>query len=114
MTKKKKNSSHQDLAKTDNSLEDFIVNLLKDKGLAEEDKEVFEQLKSDLMGDLEDRINAAILAAMPEEKLASFEKILDQGNAAEIQEFCAKNVPNLKEITALEMLNFRKTYLGAI
>ncbi|MDD5627031.1 MAG: DUF5663 domain-containing protein [Patescibacteria group bacterium] len=106
MTKKKKDSS--------NSLEDFIINLLKDKGLAGEDKMVFEQLKSDLMGDLEERINAAILAAMPEERLASFEKILDTGSAAEIQKFCMENVPNLSEITALEMLNFRKTYLTAI
>ncbi len=95
-------------------LEDFIVTMLKDKGFGGEDKVVFEQLKNDLTGDLEQRINAAILAAMPEDKLASFEKILEKGNAAQIQEFCAKNVPNLNEITALEMLNFRKTYLATI
>ena len=96
------------------SLDEFVGKMLEEKGLAGEDKAVFVQLKEDLAGDLEERINAAILGALPADKMAQFEKLLDGEKAKEIQEFLAKNIPNLNEITALEMLNFRKTYLSTI
>ncbi len=95
-----------------NGLSDFATKLIEEKGLDNLDDEVREQIKSDLISRLEDRVNAAILAALPPEKLGDFEKILEQGNTDEIQSFCSKNVLDLDQLVASELMSFRQTYLG--
>ncbi len=94
------------------SLESFVDRLLEEKGLEGLDADVLTQVRSDLMGRLEDRVNAAILAHMPEEHLDAFSKILDSEDTAEIQKFCAKHVPELDTVVATELLGFRETYVG--
>jgi len=94
-----------------NELDEFVNKLIEEKGLDNLDVETLKQIKSDLMSRLEDRINAAILAALPPEKLENFEKILDQGGTEEIQSFCSKNILNLDQLIASELMSFRQTYL---
>ena len=93
-------------------LEDFVGKLVEEKGLGHLDPEVLTQLKKDLLGRLEDRVNAIVLAKMPPEKLEEFEKLVDAGNEEKIQVFCSENIPNLDQSIAAELLAFRQTYLG--
>lgn len=65
----------------------------------------------DLTKRLENRVNSAILANMPLEKLEEFKIILGNDDK-KIQEFISLNIPSLEEILAIEFINFRKTYLG--
>jgi len=92
-------------------LDDFVERLIEEKGLNSLDDEVLKQLKNDLSSRLEDRINAAILSALPPRKIEDFEKILEQGSADEIQSFCSKNILDLDQLVASELMNFRQTYL---
>lgn len=90
----------------------FAENLLKEKGLSGIDPEVFAQMVQDLRDRLKDRINAAIAGNIPPEKLSYFEKLLDQSNEQEVQDFLKRNIYNLEEITANELAEFRKIYLN--
>lgn len=94
------------------SMNQFVDELITKKGLTNLDKEVIEQIKSDLLERLENRLNASILAAMPVEKLEEFEKILDSKNDLEIQDFIKLNVKDLEQVLAVEILNFQKLYLS--
>lgn len=96
-----------------NSLTEFVDGLIKSRGLDDLDAEVVVQLKSDLLGRVESRINAAVLANIPPEKLEHFEKLLNQSSPEEIQSFCRRNVYDLPEIIAKELADFRETYLSA-
>ncbi|MFA6386397.1 MAG: DUF5663 domain-containing protein [Candidatus Paceibacterota bacterium] len=94
------------------NIEEFVDRLIKDKGFKEEDPEVLAQMKSDLMDRVENRINAMILSHINSDKLEDFEKIIDGGNEEEIQNFVKKDVPDIDEKVAMELLTFKNIYLG--
>ena len=94
------------------SLDQFVDHLIVDKGLVDLDPEIREQVKSDLSERLDDRINALIVEKLPSEKLDGFNKILDSGSEREIQEFCRQNIFDLDQLIAVELMNFRQSYLG--
>jgi hypothetical protein len=77
------------------------------------DSEVIEQIKQDLRPRIESFVNISILKNVPEDKLEEFEKILDTNNPVQIQDFCSKNIPDLNQIVAIALANFRDSYLGA-
>ena len=95
-----------------NAINEFVTELIRSRGLDKLDYEVAVQLKADLKSRIENRVNAAILANIPQEKLNYFEKLLDQSNTAEIQSFCRRNIYNLEQIIANELARFRATYLS--
>ncbi len=94
------------------SIESFVNQLVVDKGLDYLEPEVLKQIKTDLAQRVEDRINMAIVAKMPPEKLEFFEKMLDKSSQEEIWSFCQRNISNLQELVATELLEFRKVYLN--
>src|SRR4051812_37791922 len=61
---------------------------------------------------LEQLINSAILAAMPESELDYFEKLLTHGTEQQIQDFCQQNIPDMDELIAGVLLQFRNEYVG--
>ncbi len=95
------------------SLKLFAEKILAEKGVNELtlEPEVMEQMKNDLISRLEDRINAVALIAVPPDKLAEFEQLLDSNSLEKMQSFLALNVPNIQELIAQELLLFRETYL---
>lgn len=97
---------------TNTSLSDFINELLKEKDISGLDPEVVAQLKTDLETRLEDRINAAIVEKIPDDKLSEFEDLLDNPNADKISAFLNDNIVDLESVVALELINFRKLYLA--
>lgn len=96
-----------------NSINDFVKDLIASRGLENLDYEVAVQLKADLRERVESRINAAILANLPPEKVEYFEKLLDRSTPEEAQSFCRRNIYDLEQIIANELAEFRTTYLKA-
>ncbi len=96
------------------TIKKFVQRLLSEQGVSELglEGEVQSQLETDLVDRVHDRINAAILAALPSEKAPNFEKVLDTGSEADIQQFCKEALPDLDNLVARELLAFRRTYLG--
>ena len=95
-----------------NSLNEFVKDLIRSRGLDNLDYEIVVQLKADLRDRVESRVNAAILANLPPEKVEYFEKLLDQSSTEEVQSFCRRNIYGLDEIIANELAKFRATYLS--
>lgn len=93
------------------NIEQFIEKVVEEKGFDKKDPEVVAQIKADLTSSLEDRIDAMILANIPEDALTSFEKVLDGGNEEELNTFVKQYIPDLDEKLAVEMLTFKNMYL---
>lgn len=94
------------------TLEIFVDKLIEEKGLRLIDPETIKQVRADLYERLEEHINANLLAKLPEEKLADFEKLLDaKAGPAETQKFLRDNIVDVEAAVAFALLNFRKTYL---
>lgn len=95
-----------------NSINQFIDELVQQKGLTNLDKDVLEQIKEDLSNRLEDRINAAILSKISANKLDEFNKLLDLNDEEKTQNFVKENIPNLEELITIELVNFGKLYIS--
>ena len=81
------------LTQSEDIIKDFINKILEEKGVLSMDKEVVDQMRSDLTDRLETRINASVLENIPKDKLEEFEALLDKDNDSDIQVFISKNVP---------------------
>ncbi len=76
------------------------------------DSDVIDQLKSDLADRLEDQINAAMLNALPKERLVDFERLIESGTSAQIQDYCKQHIPDYEEVIAGVLVRFKVSYLG--
>lgn len=94
------------------SLEGFVDKLLTEKGIVSVDAETRGQMKRDLVTRLEDRINAVIIENMPADKMEEFERLLDNADKEEINDFCRASIPELDELMAAELISFRTNYLA--
>lgn len=96
------------------SLEMFVNKLVEEKKFPETlEKEVIDQIKSDLLSQVENRINALIINNLSPEKLEEFNTILDKNvSDEEMHKFCAENIPLLDEKIASELIVFKQTYLS--
>jgi hypothetical protein len=95
------------------TLETFVEELISAKEFGELDAEVKDQLKSDLLGRLEDLINRDLIDELSEEKVSEFEKLLDGGaNKDELSQFLSSNIENMEAVVTASLLKFRKSYLG--
>jgi len=95
------------------ALDIFVGRLVEEKKIQNLVPEVMEQIKSDLLFRVEDRINAAILEHMPSEKLEEFNKLLDGADTEKINSFCKENIPNFENMLADELMKFRNIYLNS-
>ena len=105
--------SQTDKQKQTESIELFINRLVEEKKFKDLTPEVTDQIKEDLRKRVEDRVNAAILNNLPEDKLAEFEKLVEKGDLEEVQTFCSKNIPELDQVIAAALLEFRKIYINS-
>ncbi len=96
------------------NLQSFVDRLYEEKKFpADLEKEVVDQIKSDLLSQLEDRINAVIISNLSAEKLEEFNTLLDADTSdADMQEFFHKAIPELSQLIATELLVFKQSYLG--
>ena len=96
------------------NLEMFVNKLVEEKKFPENlEKEVLDQIKSDLLSRVEARINAVLISNLSEEKLEEFNKLLDNNiSDEEMQKFCLDNIPDLAQIIASELMIFKQSYLS--
>ncbi len=100
--------SHKNL-----DLHTFIDKLVSEKREFEGlEPEIINQIKSDLLGRVEDRINAVIINNIPEDQISEFEKLTEEGTDEQIHAFCEATIPDLAEQIATELIVFRQMYLG--
>lgn len=96
-------------------MEDFVNQLLRDKGVADNlPPETYNQLVRDLVDRASALVNRQIIESMSPEVLEKFEEILDSqpDNAGAMQSFINENVPDKEQIAARALLEFRALYLG--
>ncbi len=94
------------------NLQSFVDKLIAEKGLEGLDPEVLDEVRTDLLSRVEDRINASLLANLPPDKLPEFNALLDEGDAEKIQAFTSSSIPNVNEVVAEALMGFRATYLN--
>ena len=95
------------------SLDKFVDELLAAQGIEGVDTEIREQLIEDLTTRLNDRLEAAMVAELPEDKLPELEQLLGRkNNEMDLQKFFADNIPDLPALLARELAAFRQDYLS--
>ena len=94
------------------NLDEFISRLVEEKGFNTKEVEVIDQIKADLMSRVEDRINAMIISNLDVEVLPEFEAIIDAGDESKVEAFVKKNIPDIDEKLAAELLAFKSMYLS--
>lgn len=95
------------------SLDKFVEELLAAQGIDQLESEVRDQLAQDLTDRLNDRLEAAMIAELPKEKLPELEKLLDKTvESLELQKFFAENISDLPAVLARELAAFRQSYLS--
>jgi hypothetical protein len=97
-------------------MDEYLNDLLSQTGaLQTADQDVLTQLKSDLSERVTALINRRLIDALPEEKVAELERMLDEqpDNVEAYQQFMVENLPNRQEIVNATLLEFRVLYLGA-
>ena len=95
------------------SLDNFVDELLAAQGIDQLEPEVRDQLAQDLTDRLNDRLEAAMIAELPENKLPELEALLDQQvETNKLQKFFAENIVDLPAVLARELAAFRQSYLS--
>ena len=96
------------------SIDEFVHWVLsEDPTLDKVDAEVKKQLEAEYVSALEDEITAALVDALPTDKLEDAEKLLDHSPMSELQDWIEQQVPDTKEIIAGILLRFRNDYQSA-
>lgn len=96
----------------DYTIQNFINKLITEKGANDVPEEVKTQLKADLMERIEKVINLKIIENLDEENLTKFENKLDYGTDSDVQNFLKEAIPNIDNLVAEALLDFRQKYLG--
>lgn len=89
----------------------FMDKLIEEKGLGDLDPEIHEQLRSDLLDRLSNRINRDMLNAMNDQQITEFEALFDNNEVDKIKPFLYKCGINTDELVARAMVEFREMYL---
>ncbi|MDR3298111.1 MAG: hypothetical protein LBT19_01940 [Candidatus Nomurabacteria bacterium] len=97
------------------NVEQFIDQLITDKGVSGLTDEVRAELKTDLTQRLVDQIDRAVIDALPEEKAIELSERLDDENFGDdqVNDFVRESGIDVQNIALQTMLKFRELYLGA-
>ena len=95
------------------SLEAYVEQLIQAKAVPDLSEDQHDQLRDDLLGRLEERINLSILEALPPAALEAYHDLLDTIPDDEaIHNFIHGHVANVGEVIAAELVRFRQNFLG--
>lgn len=90
----------------------FVDKIIATKGFAENvDEEIKQQLRDDLLTELSDRINRAIVESLTPEQVVKLEHILDTNQIDKIQPFLHNQGINVSGLVARVMSEFQSSYL---
>lgn len=96
------------------NVEQFIEQLLVDKGITDLDPDVKKELKTQMLQELMNQIDRAAINALPEDKAVELAKNLDDPlyTNEQASEFIAKSGIDLQQISLQTMMQFRNFYLS--
>ena len=96
------------------NIDEFIEQLLIDKGITDVEPDIKEELKEDMKKRLLDQIDRAAIMQLSEEKAAELADKIDDPNFTneEMTKFMQESGVNLTEVAAETMLQFRNFYLN--
>lgn len=96
------------------NIDEFIENLLVDKGITGLDPETKTDLINDMRTRLLDQINKAAIMQLSEEKADELNNLIDDPDftSEKMTEFMVNSGVNLTEVALDTMLKFRNFYLG--
>lgn len=94
-------------------LEEFIKDMLKEKGLPDDlDPKIYNQVVKDLVDRAKALINRRLIDAMSDEQLAKFNKLIETGpDEKAVQGFIDANLAYKEQITANALYELRQIYL---
>ncbi|MFV0485001.1 MAG: hypothetical protein ACK5MU_02100 [Candidatus Saccharimonadales bacterium] len=97
------------------NVEQFIDQLITDKGVSGLTDEVRTELRADLTQRLVDQIDRAVINALPEDKAIELSEKLDDDNFGDdqVNDFIRDSGVDVQKISLETMLRFRELYLGA-
>lgn len=96
------------------SVDDFIENLLNERGITNVDPEIRAELRAEMKNQLMDQINQAAVMQLSEEKADELAKLVDTPDFTneKMTEFMQNSGVDLASVTIDTMLRFRNFYLG--
>ena len=94
-------------------VEQFIEELLSERGLSSLDPEIKKDIKSQMMQELMDQIDRAAINALPEERVIELAKKLDDAEFGSDQAaaFMKESGVDLQQVALNTMMTYRKLYL---
>lgn len=97
------------------TIDDFINQLLIDKGITGLEPDVEEDLKNEMKTRLTNQINKAAVMRLSEEKADELAKLVEDPNFTneQMSEFMQNSGVNLAEVALDTMLEFRNLYLNS-
>lgn len=95
------------------TLDQFIDNLLLERGVTGLEAGVMEEMRNDLMTRLGARLNAEMVALLAMDKIEELNELLD-GDAEPdvVKTFFTTNVPDYQNVFARTLIDFRTSYLS--
>jgi hypothetical protein len=96
-------------------LEQFADKLIDQKGFPSLTPEVRGELRKDILLRLDDFIAARSIAALSDENVMIFERLLQEGKAeSQIQQFLADHIDNYQDFVTNVLLEFQDVYVGTL
>jgi len=92
----------------------FLDRLLEDTHGTTLPEKLQNDMKRDLYGRLQNHLFASLMQALPNEHADAFDALMaTEPEQAEIEDFFYTHIPNVYEVIAAGMLEFRDIYKGA-
>lgn len=89
----------------------FIDKLIEQKGFHGLDDEIKEQLREDLLKQLEIRVSSELIASLSSTDLVKFEHLIDTNELDKLPGFLKDRGVNMQAVVARAMIDFQTTYL---
>jgi hypothetical protein len=98
---------------TDVSIEQYVNNLLTERGVTHADPAVMDEFRADLLTRVSERLNAEMVALLSADKVEELNDLLDGNVEPDIlREFFMSNVPGYQDVFARTLMDFRTSYLS--
>ncbi len=94
------------------TLEEYVDDLLDERGLSLVDEAVLVELRADLLSRIQERLHAEMVALLNDDAREELEDLLDIGTAPHaIRDWLAQHVSNFSDVYVQTLADFRTSYL---
>ena len=92
-------------------LDSYAEDLLQAKGISKLGQADYDDMKADLIDQVDEQIDAMILDRLPDEAKDAFSHLVDGADAEKLEAFLAIYIPDLQYYVDKVLLDFRDSYL---